>query len=145
LTIRKVRTGMMPPSGHPRPSRAVLDDFTQGLANGLDEEYDSAPNPGNEGMARLNRAEYRNAVRDLLQFDPLKAMESIPGEAEGEGFDNNIEVLSVSPTLIDAYVSVAMRISREAVGDLTLIPSQVEYLAGSGSQAEHRDGLPLGT
>src|SRR5690554_1035880 len=50
LTIRKVRTGMMPPSGHPRPSRAVLDDFTQGLANGLDEEYDSAPNPGNEGM-----------------------------------------------------------------------------------------------
>ena len=145
LTIRKVRTGMMPPSGHPRPSRAVLDGFTQGLANGLDEAYGSAPNPGNEGMGRLNRAEYRNAVRDLLQFDPLTAMESIPGEAEGEGFDNNIEVLSVSPTLIDAYVSVAMRISREAVGDLTLIPSQVEYLAGSGSQAEHRDGLPLGT
>ena len=145
LAIRKVRTGMMPPSGQPRPSRAVLDGFTEGLALGLDEEYDSAPNPGNEGMGRMNRAEYRNAIRDLLQFDASHVMESIPGEAQGEGFDNNIEVLSVSPTLIDAFSSAAMRISREAVGDLTLTPSQVEYSAGSGSQTSHNEGLPLGT
>src|SRR5690606_1334892 len=65
----------------------------------------------------------------------------IPAESAGEGFDNNIELLSVSPTLIDAYASAAMRIGREAVGDVSLIPTEVEYGAASGST----DGLPLGT
>ena len=68
-------------------------------------------------------------------------MESIPAESDGEGFDNNIDLLSVSPTLIDAYASAAMRISREAVGDLTLIPSEKAFDASTGST----EGLPLGT
>src|SRR5690606_12690516 len=66
---------------------------------------------------------------------------SIPGESAGEGFDNNNELLSVSPTLIDAYASAAMRISREAVGDLTLIPSEASYSAADGDP----QGLPLGS
>jgi len=141
LVIRKVRTGMMPPAGKPRPSRAELDTLTHALGAGLDAEYALTPNPGSEGVARLNREEYRNAIRDLLHFDASHVVANIPAESAGEGFDNNIELLSVSPTLIDAYASAAMRISREAVGDLSLIPSEVEYAAGSGST----DGLPLGT
>jgi hypothetical protein len=141
LVIRKVRTGMMPPAGEPRPSRAALNEFTHVLGASLDEEYANSPDPGSEGLARLNREEYRNAIRDLLQFDAAHIVASLPAESAGEGFDNNIELLSVSPTLIDAYASAAMRISREAVGDLTLIASEVEYGRNSGST----DGLPLGT
>lgn len=145
LVIRKVRTGMMPPAGKPRPARAQLDEFTHTLGASLDAEYALAPNPGSPGLARLNREEYRNAIRDLLQFDASHVVVNLPGEAAGEGFDNNIELLSVSPTLIDAYASAAMRISREAVGDLSLIPAVVDYATGSGSQTGHVDGLPLGT
>ena len=141
LAIRKVRTGMMPPAGEPRPPRAALNEFTHALGASLDAEYAGSPDPGNEGLARLNRVEYRNAIRDLLQFDASHIVANLPGESAGEGFDNNIELLSVSPTLIDAYASAAMRISREAVGDLTLVPSEVEY----GRDSATTDGLPLGT
>ena len=140
LVIRKVRTGMMPPAGEPRPSRAALDEFTHTLGAALDVEYARTPNPGSEGLARLNRVEYRNAIRDLLHFDASHVMVNIPAESDGEGFDNNVDLLSVSPTLIDAYASSAMRISREAVGDLSLIPSEIEYNTGNGS-----DDLPLGS
>jgi len=141
LVIRKVRTGMMPPAGKPRPSRAVLDAFTDDLGEALDAEYALNPDPGSEGLARLNRQEYQNAIRDLLHFDASHIMAVIPAETDGEGFDNNIDLLSVSPTLIDAYASAAMRISREAVGDLTLIPSEKVFDASNGTI----DGLPLGT
>lgn len=141
MVIRKVRTGMMPPADRPRPPRAALDQLTQALGVALDEEYARNPNPGHKGLARLNRAEYGNAVRDLLHFDASHIVANIPAESAGEGFDNNIELLSVSPTLIDAYASAAMRIGREAVGDVSLIPTEVEYGAADGTS----DGLPLGT
>lgn len=141
MVIRKVRTGMMPPADRPRPPRAALDRLTHALGAALDAEYARNPNPGHKGLARLNRAEYANAVRDLLQFDASHIVANIPAESAGEGFDNNIEVLSVSPTLIDAYVSAAMRIGREAVGDVSLIPTEVEYGPADGTT----DGLPLGT
>ncbi|HEY0963824.1 MAG TPA: DUF1587 domain-containing protein, partial [Pseudomonadales bacterium] len=140
LVIRKVRTGMMPPAGRPRPARAELDSFTHTLGAALDAEYARTPNPGSEGLARLNREEYRNAIRDLFHFDASHVVANIPAESAGEGFDNNIELLSVSPTLIDAYASAAMRISREVVGDLTLIPSEVEFTAADGGT----EGVPLG-
>ena len=140
LAIRKVRTGMMPPAGKPRPPRAELDRLTQALGAALDKEYAGAPNPGNEGLARLNREEYRNAIRDLFHYDATAVVANIPGESAGEGFDNNIDLLSVSPTLIDAYASAAMRISREVVGDLSLIPSEVTYTAAEGSA----EGVPIG-
>ena len=65
MVLRKVRTGMMPPAGKPRPPRAALDAFTHSLGAALDVEYSRAPNPGSEGLARLNREEYRNAIRDM--------------------------------------------------------------------------------
>jgi hypothetical protein len=141
LVIRKVRTGMMPPAGKPRPPRTELDTFTQVLGKALDTEYALDPDPGSEGLARLNRQEYQNAIRDLLQFDAEHIIAAIPTESAGEGFDNNIDLLSVSPTLIDAYASVAMRISREAVGDLSLIPSEATFDPSTGTT----EGLPLGT
>lgn len=140
LAIRKVRTGMMPPAGKPRPPRAELDKLTHALGAALDVEYAREPNPGSEGLARLNREEYRNAIRDLFDFDASSVVANIPAESAGEGFDNNIELLSVSPTLIDAYASAAMRISREVVGDLTLIPSEVDYGADEGTT----EGVPMG-
>jgi len=141
LVIRKVRTGMMPPAGKPRPPRTELDTFTHGLGKALDAEYALDPDPGSEGLARLNRQEYQNAIRDLLQFDAVHIIAAIPAESAGGGFDNNIDLLSVSPTLIDAYASVAMRISREAVGDLSLIPSEAAFDVSTGTT----EGLPLGT
>jgi Protein of unknown function (DUF1592)/Protein of unknown function (DUF1588)/Protein of unknown function (DUF1585)/Protein of unknown function (DUF1587)/Protein of unknown function (DUF1595) len=141
LAIRKVRTGMMPPAGNPRPSREALDGLTHALGVALDAEYAHSPNPGSIGLARLNREEYRNSIRDLLQFDASSIVANIPAESAGEGFNNNIALLSVSPTLIDAYAGAAMRISREAVGDLSLIPSELEFTAANGIA----DALPLGT
>lgn len=141
LVVRQVRTGMMPPADRPRPAREALEAFTAALGAALDAEYMATPNPGNEGVARLNREEYRNAIRDLLHFDASHVVDTLPAEAAGEGFDNNIALLSVSPTLIDAYANAAMRISREAVGDLSLIPTEIEYLPGNGGT----EGLPLGT
>jgi hypothetical protein len=141
LVIRKVRAGMMPPPGKPRPAHAELDKLTHQLGVVLDAEYARSPNPGNEGLARLNREEYANVIRDLFQFDATKIVSSIPAESAGEVFNNNITVLSVSPTLIDAYASAAMRISREVVGDLTLIPSEIEFTPANSST----EGLPLGS
>ncbi|MDR2188525.1 MAG: DUF1587 domain-containing protein, partial [Azonexus sp.] len=116
LAIRKLRTGLMPPKGKARPERAVLDQFVQQLETKLDTEQALQANPGNEGMGRLNRAEYRNAIRDVLGFDASAIVATLPNDESEHGFDNLASVLSVSPTLIDAYAGVAMRIGREAVG-----------------------------
>lgn len=143
--VRRIRTGLMPPAGKPRPARTELDGFVAHLEHQLDGEQSTAPNPGNEGMARLNRAEYANVIRDLLAYDAASIVATLPADESQQGFDNIADVLSVSPTLIEAYVGVAMRISREAVGDRAMIPTQVRYPAPSGSQTRHREGLPLGT
>jgi len=146
LAIRKMRTGLMPPAGKARPERGVLDDFVAQLETRLDNELAVTPNPGNEGASRLNRSEYTNAVRDLLGYDATAIVATLPpDEAPDGGFDNMADALSVSPTLIDAWVGIAMRISREAVGDRAMIPTQVKYPAGGGAQTKHVDGLPLGT
>ncbi len=143
--IRKIRTGMMPPAGKERPPRTVLDAFAAQLGAALDNEQAPAPNPGNAGIGRLNREEYANAIRDLLAFDAAAIVATLPREAAGAGFNNNVDVLSVSPTLIDAFASAAMRIGREAVGDLSLIPTQVIYPVPAGAQDTQLEGLPLGT
>ncbi len=143
--IRKLRTGMMPPAGKDRPPRAVLDGFAAQVGAALDSEHASAPNPGKEGLRRLNREEYTNAIRDLLAFDASAIVATLPREAAGAGFNNNVDVLSVSPTLIDALAGAAMRIGREAVGDLSLIPSQTIYPVPAGGQETQIEGLPLGT
>jgi cytochrome c551/c552 len=143
--VRKIRTGMMPPSGARRPERAVLDAFASDLEARLDRA--AAPGAGLDTPAlhRLNRTEYANAIRDLLALD-ADVTTLLPPDASSEGFDNIGAALGVSPSLIQGYVSAAMKISRRAVGDRTLPPSQVTYAAPAGlSQDRHIEGLPLGT
>jgi mono/diheme cytochrome c family protein len=143
--VRKVRTGFMPPAGEPRPERAVLDRFAAALEQRLDTAASSAPNPGFKGVSRLNRAEYANAVRDLLAYDARGIVAGLPADDSIQGFDNVAAALTVSPTLIESYVNAALKISRAAVGDRSQGPTQVIYDAPGGSQAAHVDGLPLGT
>ena len=143
--VRKVRTGMMPPSGQPRPTRAVLDAFAAEVETRLDKAASVNPNPGYVGLHRLNRTEYANVIRDLLAID-VDVSSLLPADDSNEGFDNIADALGVSPTLIQGYVSAAMKISRRAVGDRTLTPSQTTFVAPSGLvQDKLLDGLPLGT
>jgi mono/diheme cytochrome c family protein len=143
--VRKVRTGMMPPSGAPRPDRATLDALAAAVETVVDRAAASAPNPGTTVLHRLNRAEYGNAVRDLLDL-PIDADALLPGDDSSEGFDNMAASLSVSPALTQAYVSAAAKISRLAVGDPTITAESTTYQPPRGvSQAAHREGMPLGT
>ncbi|HET9023846.1 MAG TPA: DUF1592 domain-containing protein, partial [Burkholderiaceae bacterium] len=144
--VRKVRTGMMPPSGAPRPDRAALDSFAASIETMIDGVARTAPDPGAPALHRLNRAEYGNAVRDLLDL-PIDATKLLPGDdSSGEGFDNMASTLSVSPALMQAYVTAAARISRLAIGDPTISAELVTYAPPRGmSQSGHREGMPLGT
>jgi len=143
--VRKVRTGMMPPSGARRPDRGVLDAFAADLEGRLDRAATPGANLDAPALHRLNRVEYKNAIRDLLSLD-VDAATLLPADASSEGFDNIADALGVSPSLIESYVSAAMKISRRAVGDRTLAPTQVTYAAPGGLvQDKHIEGLPLGT
>jgi hypothetical protein len=143
--IRKLRTGMMPPAGKPRPQRAVLEAFAGELATRLDSAGHSRPFPGTKSLHRLNRTEYANAVRDVLGLG-IDVSTLLPEDDSAEGFDNIADVLGVSPTLVQSYVSAALKISRWAVGDRSMQPTMVRYVAPPGlSQREHIEGLPLGT
>lgn len=143
--VRKVRTGMMPPADEPRPRQAVLDSFAAGLEQRLDGMADEAPNPGAPALHRLNRAEYANVIRDLLAME-VDVATLLPGDDSAEGFDNIADVLGVSPSLIEGYVSAALKISRLAVGDRSMLASRHEYRVEPGlAQDSHIEGLPLGT
>ena len=144
--VRKVRTGMMPPSGVARPDRATLDGFAASIETAIDRATASAPNPGAPALHRLNRAEYGNAVRDLLDL-PIDAARLLPADdSSGEGFDNMASTLSVSPALMQAYVTAAARISRLAIGDPTISAELTTYTPPRGlAQTSHREGMPLGT
>jgi cytochrome c551/c552 len=143
--VRKIRTGMMPPSGARRPERTVLDTFASDLENRLDHAAAPGANLDAPALHRLNRTEYANAIRDLLALD-IDATTLLPADASSDGFDNIADALGVSPSLIESYVSAAMKISRRAVGDKTLTPTQITYAAPGGLiQDKHIEGLPLGT
>jgi hypothetical protein len=144
--VRKIRTGMMPPAGAPRPPRASLDAFASGLESHLDQAAaSSTASLAAPALHRLNRTEYSNAIRDLLGIEVDVSL-MLPADGSSEGFDNIADALSVSPTLIQGYVGAAMKISRLAVGDRTLVPTQTVYPAPPAlAQDRHIDGLPLGT
>ena len=143
--VRKIRSGMMPPSGSRRPERQALDALASELETRLDRAAAASPNPGSPSLHRLNRTEYANAVRDLLDLE-VDVTTLLPSDDSNEGFDNIADALSVSPTLIQGYVAAAMKISRLAVGDRTAVPNQVTYQAPTGlNQEQHFEGLPLGT
>jgi hypothetical protein len=143
--VKKIRTGMMPPAGAPRPDRGTLDALAASLESSLDRAAPATAGLNAPSLHRLNRTEYQNAIRDLLDLEAdVSAL--LPGDGSTDGFDNLAQGLSVSPTLIQGYVSAAMKISRLAVGDRTLPPSSTAYPAPPAlAQDAHLDGLPLGT
>ena len=127
--IRKLRTAAMPPVGMPRPDPAIYDAFAAYLETVLDNDAAVNPNPGRPVVSRLNRAEYVNAVRDLLAIDPtaIDIPSYLPADDSGFGFDNIGDVLSVSPVLLERYMSVAQRLRRLAIGDPTIRPESKTY------------------
>ena len=143
--IRKVRAGLMPPAGMPRPDQAALNAFVSTLETEIDRAAASHPNPGRPSLHRLNRFEYANSVRDLLglEIDPASFL---PPDDSSHGFDNMAEVLNLSPTLMEGYIKAAGRISRLAVGDPAMSPVVETYhIPQSFSQTQHVDGTPFGT
>lgn len=143
--VRKLKTGMMPPAGEARPPRAALESLTVELESRLDRAAAAMPRTGPLALHRLNRTEYGNAIRDLLNLD-VDVSTLLPLDDSSEGFDNIATALVVSPSLVEAYVSAAMKVSRSASGDRNAPRTQVVYpLAQSLEQDRHIDGLPLGT
>ena len=140
--VRKLRAGMMPPSGMPRPNPATYESMIAWLENELDRTaVKKLPPPG---LHRLNRTEYANAIRDLIAFeiDPAKYL---PSDDSTRGFDNIAGALSLSPALLEGYTSAAAKISRLAIGDVSE-PSLATYRVPSDtSQDYHIEGLPFGT
>ena len=113
--LRRLSLGEMPPKGMPRPTPDQLNAMTHWMGGSLDAYAAAHPNPGRATLRRMNRAEYANAVRDLLAYD-VDVSRELPADDAGYGFDNISDVLSVSPTLMDRYIAVAGRISRTAAG-----------------------------
>jgi hypothetical protein len=143
--IRKVEAGMMPPAGVPRPDAATRKALVTNLESVLDRAARTSPNPGRPLVHRLNRAEYANAVRDLLAVD-LDVSAMLPPDDSSAGFDNNADVLGLSPVLLESYLTAAERISALAVGDLKTPPmGELFRVRQDESQDRHIDGLPLGT
>jgi len=143
--VKKIRTGMMPPSGARRPDRSALDGFAAELESRLDKAVDPTAALDTPALHRLNRTEYANAIRDLLALE-VNVNSLLPADGSSQGFDNLAEALAVSPSLVQGYISAAMKISRLAVGDMTLAPSQTTFAPPPGlAQDKHIDGLPLGT
>jgi cytochrome c551/c552 len=143
--IRKVRAGLMPPAGMPRPDAVTLSGLAAALESGIDQVAVTHPNAGRPALHRLNRAEYANSIRDLLglKIDPASLL---PPDDSSHGFDNMAEVLNVSPTLMEAYVSAAGKIARTAMGDPGMAPIVETYhLPQSFSQLQHVEGAPFGT
>ena len=142
--VRKVRGGMMPPQGMPRPDEATLTAFATSLETALDQQALRSPDPGHKAIQRLNRTEYGNAIRDLLDLD-VDATELLPPDDESDGFDNIAGVLRISPSLLDQYLTTSRKISRLAVGTDRDLLTSTYRVPPDDSQDEHVEGLPLGT
>jgi mono/diheme cytochrome c family protein len=131
--IVKLRSRAMPPAGVRRPDNATYDAVATWLESEIDRDAATHVNPGRAAsLHRLNRAEYANAVRDLLgvEIDP---QETLPPDEQAFGFENNAEALSIQPALLDRYVAAAAMIARRAVGDPNIPPAFVRYGALKGS------------
>ena len=143
--MRKLRGGMMPPQGMPRPEQAKIDGLIAWLQTSLDQAAAARPEPGRSPLHRLNRTEYANAIRDLLGLK-VDVTALLPADDESNGFDNIAEVLRVSPSLLEAYLAASREVSSLAVGDPKIGPvSQSIQVAPDLAQEEHIEGLPLGT
>jgi len=143
--LRKLSVRAMPPPGMPRPSEAEYASFTGWLAGSLDRAWAGRVTPGRFVVHRLNRAEYANAIRDLLAVD-LDVSDLLPTDGAEFGFDNIATSLKTSPLLLEGYLNAAERVSSMAVGDPKVKPGTTEHsIPREFSQNGYIDGLPLGT
>ena len=145
--VRKLRTRAMPPQPSARPDEATYGSLTSWLETELDRAAAVQPNPGRRpSVHRLNRAEYANAIRDLLALD-IDGQSLLPPDDSGYGFDNIADVLSVSPMLTERYLSAARKIARLAVGDPTLRPTTKTFAVDKYLRQDDRvsENLPFGS
>jgi hypothetical protein len=142
--IVKVRGGLMPPLGMPRPDDATLERFASSVERVLDRASLASPDPGFKPVHRLNRTEYGNAVRDLLDLE-VDVASLLPADDESHGFDNIAGVLRVSPSLLEQYLGAARKVASLAVGTDTDLIRLAYRVPPDDSQEEHVEGLPLGT
>src|SRR5688572_815477 len=144
---RKLRTHEMPPQGLPRPDGAAYAQLASTLEAALDAAAAADPRPGRVAIHRLNRTEYTNAVRDLLALD-VDGRALLPAdEPDQQGFDNVAGVLSVSPRLLENYMTAASTISRLAIGDTTISPVEDTLRIPTATVQDERasDDLPFGS
>ncbi len=144
--VRKLRGRAMPPPGRPRPAAAAYDAAAAALETALDAAAAADPNPGRPPIHRLNRVEYRNAIRDLLALE-IDERALLPPDESGYGFDNVADVLSVSPVLLDRYMAAAGKIGRLALGDAVIRPAVETYTVPYTRWQEGRmsEDLPFGS
>jgi mono/diheme cytochrome c family protein len=142
--LLKLRGGMMPPQGMPRPDEKTLETFITALEDTLDTHALRNPDPGHKPVHRLNRTEYGNAIRDLLALD-VNVADLLPADDESDGFDNIAGALRVSPSLLEQYLAAARKISSLAVGTDTDVVRLAYRIPPDDSQEAHVEGLPLGT
>ena len=143
--IRKLRAGMMPPPGIRRPPAEDLLELAMTLEARVDAAAAVRPDPGARSFQRLNRAEYERSIRALLGLD-VDASAYLPNETISAGFDNIADVQNLSATLLEGYLTAASEISRLAIGDLSVTPSETEYeVSRYAEQRQHVPGTPIGT
>jgi mono/diheme cytochrome c family protein len=143
--VRKLRAGQMPPEGRPRPDAATVDTFVAALETALDRVAAERPDPGRVVSRRLNRVEYVNAIEDLLGLE-VDGTQLLPSDMAGFGFDNNADVLSMTPALMARYHAAATKISRAAVGSLDTRAAQQMYSLGFERQdARMSEDMPFAT
>ena len=140
--VRKLRAGMMPPTGMPQPDPARREALIAWMENELDRSaVTHLPAPG---LHRLNRTEYANAIRDVLRLE-VDATKFLPADDSTRGFDNIAGALTMSPALMEAYLSAAGKMSRLAIGDVTASTQAVYEVPADTAQNYHVEGLPFGT
>ncbi len=144
--IRKLRAGMMPPPSVPdRPDAQALQGLAEALEARLDRAALAHPNPGRRSLQRLNRAEYGQAIHDLLDVD-VDVSAFLPADTISKGFDNIADAQAFSPTLVEGYLRAASRIVDLALGDKTATATESTYkLPVTESQMTHVEGAPWGT
>jgi hypothetical protein len=144
--IAKLRTGMMPPPGLPRPDSDTAATFVKQLESSIDRAALARPNPGRtEALHRLNRSEYHNVIRDLLGLE-VDVTSLLPPDDASYGFDNIAGVLRISPVLMERYTGAAQKLSRIATGSLSISPAEdIFRIPSDRSQEDRDDDLPYGT
>jgi mono/diheme cytochrome c family protein len=143
--IRKMRVGMMPPSGAKRPEGTAIEDMAAAFERVVDAAAARTPHPGGRSFQRLNRAEYARAVKEMLALD-IDVTALLPADTIVHGFDNVVDAQTFSPALMESYLRAASKVATLALGDREAASSEALYrVPKTASQLQRVDGAPFGT